>query len=38
MNGQLTMWSRARAAIGIVTESVDVHSTLGIGIVARNAP
>ena len=28
----------ARAAVGVVTEGVDVHATLGIGIVAGHIP
>ena len=30
----LTVWSSARAAIGVVAEGVDVHAALGVGIVA----
>jgi hypothetical protein len=28
----------AGAAVGVVTESVDVHAALGVGIVARDVP
>ena len=30
------MWAGAGAAVGVVTELVDVHSSLGIGIVASD--
>jgi hypothetical protein len=30
--------SRAGAAIGVVAESVDVHSTLSVGVVAADVP
>jgi hypothetical protein len=33
-----TMRTSARAAVGIVTESMDVHATLGVGIVAGHIP
>jgi hypothetical protein len=33
---RVEMGSRARAAVGVVTESVHVHAALGVGVVARN--
>jgi hypothetical protein len=33
-----TVRSSASAAVGVVTESVDVHATLSVGIVASNVP
>lgn len=32
------MWSGAGAAIGVITKGVDVHATLGIGVVAGDVP
>ena len=32
------MWASARAAIGVVAKSVDVHATLSIGVVTGDAP
>lgn len=32
------MRTGAGAAVGVVTESVDVHSALGVGIVAGDVP
>jgi hypothetical protein len=32
------MRSSARASIGIVTKGMDMHSPLGIGIIAGNVP
>ena len=32
------MWPSARAAVGIVTEGVDVHATLRVGVVAGHIP
>lgn len=32
------MRTGAGAAVGVVTESVDVHAALGVGIVARDVP
>ena len=34
----LTVRAGGGAAVGIVTEGVDVHATLGIGVVARDVP
>lgn len=40
----LLLWSRltvrtgAGAAVGVVTEGVDVHATLGVGVVAGDVP
>lgn len=30
------MWSSAGASVGVVTESMDVHATLGVGIVSAD--
>ena len=35
---QLTMRAGRGAAVGVVTEGVDVHATLGIGVVAGDIP
>lgn len=35
---QLTVRAGAGAAVGVVTEGVDVHATLGVGIVAGDVP
>ena len=35
---QLTVRAGAGAAVGVVTESVDVHATLGVGVVAGHVP
>jgi hypothetical protein len=35
---QLTMRTSRRAAIGVVTESVNVHTTLSVGVVTSNVP
>lgn len=32
------MRTSAGAAVGVVTKGVDVHATLGVGIVARDVP
>ena len=32
------MRPRARAAVGVVSKLVDVHATLGVGIVAGDVP
>lgn len=32
------MRAGAGAAVGVVTESVNVHAALGVGIVARDVP
>lgn len=32
------MWSSASAAVGVITELVDVHASLGVGIVACDVP
>ena len=29
----LTVWASARAAVGVVTECVDVNAALGVGII-----
>jgi hypothetical protein len=34
----LTVRAGAGAAVGVVTESVDVHAALGVGVVARDVP
>lgn len=34
----LTVGSSGSAAIGVVTKGMDVHATLGIGIVAGDVP
>jgi hypothetical protein len=36
--GMPTVRSSASAAVGVVTESVDVHATLSVGVVASNVP
>jgi hypothetical protein len=36
--GRLTVRSGRGAAVGVVTELVDVHSTLGTGVVAGDVP
>ena len=38
MKDQLTVSTCRGAAVGVVTKYMDVHATLGIGIVARNVP
>ena len=38
VRGELTVWPGARAAVGIVTEGVNVHATLSVGIVAGDVP
>jgi len=35
---RLTVRTSARAAVGVVTEGVDVHATLGVGVVAGDVP
>ena len=35
---RLTVRTSAGAAVGIVTEGVDVHAALGVGIVAGDVP
>lgn len=35
---QLTVRTGAGAAVGVVTEGVDVHATLGVGVVAGDVP
>jgi hypothetical protein len=32
------VWASARAAVGVVTEGVDVHAALRVGVVARHIP
>jgi hypothetical protein len=32
------VWSGTGAAVGIVPEGVNVHSTLGVGVVTRDVP
>lgn len=34
----LTVGAGGRAAVGVVTEGVDVHATLGVGVVASDVP
>ena len=34
----LTVWAGGGAAVGVVTELVDVHAALGVGIVAGDVP
>jgi hypothetical protein len=36
--GVRTVWPSRRAAVGVVAEGVDVHATLGVGVVARDIP
>lgn len=36
--GSLTVRASRGAAVGVVTEGVDVHATLGVGVVASNVP
>lgn len=36
--GDLTVRTGAGAAVGVVTEGVDVHATLGVGVVAADVP
>lgn len=36
--GNLTVRTGAGAAVGVVTEGVDVHATLGVGVVAADVP
>lgn len=33
-----TMWTGACAAVGVVTELVDVHASLSVGVVACDVP
>lgn len=33
-----TVWAGGGAAVGVVTELVDVHSALSVGIVASDIP
>jgi len=35
---RLTVRARGRAAVGVVTKGVNVHATLGVGIVAVDVP
>jgi hypothetical protein len=35
---ELTVRAGAGAAVGVVTKGVDVHATLGVGIVAGDVP
>ena len=35
---RLTVRTGAGAAVGVVTEGVDVHAALGVGIVASDVP
>jgi hypothetical protein len=35
---QLTMRTSRRAAIGVITESVNVHAALSVGVVTSNVP
>lgn len=36
IEGELTVWASASAAVGVVAVGVDVHTALGVGIVARD--
>jgi hypothetical protein len=36
--GGLTVRASGRAAVGVITEGMDVHTTLGVRIVARDVP
>lgn len=38
LGAQLTVRAGGSAAVGVVTESVDVHATLGVGIIAGDVP
>jgi len=39
MNGGVpTVWAGGGAAVGVVAKGVDVHASLGIGIMAGNIP
>jgi hypothetical protein len=35
---ELTVRASAGAAVGVVTEGVDVHAALGVGVVAGDVP
>ena len=32
------MWTSAGAAVGVVTELMDVHASVGIGVIAADIP
>lgn len=36
--GELTVRAGGGAAVGVVTEGVDVHATLGVGVVTGDVP
>ena len=38
LESRLTVRTGAGAAVGVVTEGVDVHATLGVGVVAGDVP